>query len=270
METSPNFLPSSQPEHPTSLKIALAAISLLLMAAGYYFFYLRPLDHLSSTESEGTESLSPTEDKNPVQDFYKQLSAKDYRIKTKGKILTDTNYTTYYQKGNLIRIDINTPSSSSTVIFKNGKMYNLDHLEKTYMEEDENNPFLSRFVNLYKIISVIEVIIASETPRANSWKQLPSDPAKPNTISYESLNREVNLRSVEGPIYLDMRISVDPATKFITTAVLTAAGAENIEENTVLLEYEEVADIESMKQFSSDYKHKGLFDSLKFVPMEQK
>ncbi len=67
---------------------------------------------------------------------------------------------------------------------------------------------------------------------------------------------------------MDMRIFVDPKTSFITSAILTEAGRENLEENTVSLEYEEVADMESLKQFPQDYKKQGLFDSFKFVPIK--
>jgi hypothetical protein len=169
----------------------------------------------------------------------------------------------------MVRLDIDASGKSSTVIFKEGKMYNLNHLEKTFVEEDENNPFLSRFVNIYKIISLVDVLVMSETPNAPKWELLPLDPGMPNWVGYESMNREVNLRSIEGPAYMDMRIYVDPKTGLIMAATMNLAGKQNFEENMTLLEYQEIADIELLKRFPEEYKKQDLFDTLKFTPQNQ-
>lgn len=268
--SSPRFsATSSQPQTKTSSVYftgALIAFVIFSMSAGYYFFYARSTPDESAGHEDSTRVI--TEESNPVESFYETFSTKDYRIKPKHKLEEDTQVISYYQKGKLIRLDINGPNESVTIIFKDGKMYNLDHVNKTFMEEDENNPWLSKFVNVYKFLSIIDVLVMSETLTASPWQSLAPDPSMPGLMGYETLNREVNIRSIEGPVYVNVQIFVDPKTKLIMASSMTETQDGDFEKNRFTLSYEEVADMESLKQFPQDYKKQGLFDSFKFVPIK--
>ncbi len=227
------------------------------MAAGYYFFYFRTNKDVTSEES----AVAVVEKGNPMKSFYEAFSTKDYRVKTKTPN-SDLVITTYYQKGKFIRIDSNATLINNTMILKNKKVFYLDHWKKTFMEADENYPMADALETIYKSISPIESLTIMETPDASPWKQLPVDMASNGWIGYEALDR-----SMLGVGHLDMRIFVDPKTQLIMAVESVLSGGKFSEENRAVLEYQEIADIELIKQFPNDYQKEEFDSSLwKFVP----
>lgn len=256
METSPNFLPGPQPEHPTSLKIIFAVLAIGLMAGGYYFFYYRFLPSQESSNETTQKNLSQIG--NPIEYFYQHFSEKDYRVKVSDS-QNDNNIISYYKQGKLFRIDWNTTYSNATIIFKDGKVYTLDHREKTYVEAEQDHPFMRKTISVYRMLSTIDFLLASEHIGATAWERVGENGASAHEITYITKGREIS--TPEGSFYSDLQIVLDKDTGLIMS--LTDPTKKDIEAK---FEYQTIDDEASLKQFPNDYKKKDLITSLYGIP----
>lgn len=249
-------IPPSHKGFPPLLAVFALVIMIGSMGAWYYLSYVYTSDGSSTEKSDKKNSpVSEVDDiDNPVLYFYDHFSQKNYRVKTftNSKAATDSsrmNSVNYYEKGKLFRIDIIGKYGNSTVIFKDGKIYSLDHTEKTYTKNEIDHPLIRSSVAFFKMLSTIDFLIGSEYPGAAAWERITKDTSThPNVITYQSKKRE--FKPLGETVYWDTHIDLDSETGLITRFSDTK-GYE------VFLEYEEIQDVDGLKKFSSDYTQRN-------------
>lgn len=226
------------------------------IAGGYYFFFL---SRTASTVDTGVgqalpkAALTATEIGNPVQFFHKTFSAKNYHVRV---INTDgvQNFSFYYEKGVLVRIDGEGKYSSDNVsIIKEGKLYSINEKDKTFVEMNLDHPSATYLMEIYKVASILDPILQGETPTAPVWTAIdPQSTADRNTLEFQSLGRKF-VSYVPGSIGLvDIKMTLNVQTGLITAVSLKSPKDPNW--NAVTFQYEEISDMASLKRFPADYK----------------
>lgn len=231
--------------------LSLILVIIVLLTIGLYFEISR--DKLKITDNSDIQTLPKSTDiKNPIEYFYKNFSAKDYKVRTITANNNEGN-TFYYKKGAIIRVDnegkYNTQKSS---IIKNNKFYSIDNEKKTFTElgiDDKKSAYL---LSMYKIASILDPIMQGETPSATPWSQATKKSDDENLLEYETSGRNF-ISYAPGASYLvDVRLILDSKTGLITS--ISIKSAENSNWITTNFTYEEESNIESFLSFPADYK----------------
>lgn len=257
MEITPAPSLAPQPESGTLLKVMLAFLAIVLMGIGYYIFYHRSSPVQES--SDETTQKNSTQIENPIQYFYQHFSEKDYRVKVNDS-KNDRYTTSYYKQGKLFRIDLNTTYSSNTIIFKDDNVYTIDNREKTYFEAEQDHPFMRETLGIYRMISVVDILLDSEHIGATSWERVSEDTTSPNEITYVTKGREIS--TPEGSFYSDLQITLNKDTGLIMSLLIDSTKNER----ETKFEYQIIDDEVSLKRFPNDYKKKDLITSLYGIP----
>lgn len=217
--------------------------------AAYYYF-----SHQSSVDSSNTalpKLLTSADIKNPIEFFYKNFSAKDYRVRIIDK--NSEGYTFYYEKGVIVRIDGEGKYNSQTSsIIKNEKLYSVNDADKTFVEMNMDDPKSTYVLSLYKVGSILDPILQGETPTAPPWSLVSQGSANKDILEYQTMGRKF-IAYLPGNIDLvDIKILLDTNTGLISSASIKAP--KDKDWNMVDFQYEELNNIEAFKKFPMDYK----------------
>lgn len=235
---------------PFILSAVIVVLVLIGGAATTYYLYAHSKGN--ATQPSVSKTTEVGEIKNPVTFFYQNFSAKDYHVRVTGKDNTP-EFSFYYEKGVLVRIDgEGTYSSDNISIIKNGKLYSINEKEKTFVEMGLDESRATYILELYKVGSILDPILQGESPAATPWTLISQNSVNKDAREYQTTGRKFVSYVPGSKGLVDIRVTLDIQTGLITTASIKSPQDQNW--NPVHFQYEEVNDIQSLKNFPRDYK----------------
>lgn len=225
---------------------AILIIGILLVS---YFFYYKSATN--SIEKTPEKISTDPEIKNPIDFFYKNFSTKNYHVKMIGKT-PDENLGFYYEKGAIVRVDKESKYDKSTFIIKNGKLYTISDERKSFVEMSATDPKSTYILSLYKVASILDPIIQGETPTATPWTILPQKSDNKDILEYQTIGRKFISYLPGNADLMDIKITLDSGKALITSVTMKSTKDTNW--NSMNFQYEEINNIESIKNFPMDYK----------------
>jgi|GEM_PF-4899105 len=240
--------PESDRHRVSRLTIGVVVFILLGFGGAGYYYFIEP-SAAPSTEVPNEKIFTRTEIGNPVSFFRKVFSAKDYQVSIKylGKSQDRESYTFFFQKGILVRINTKNLGGNFTTIYKNQKIYVIDENKKLFVEENlsDTNPEVQALLSM----NLINLILDNESA---PWASLP-DESTEISVGYSVEDRGNHLNP---NAKVDMKIFIDARSGFLRSASTkfeVDAFEPLIDWQAATIEYDEVADIESLKRFPLDY-----------------
>lgn len=246
----PPIIPEIQPikSHKKMWVMGIIGLIVLCLAgAGYYWFQTKV-----PKQKDDTVAVAPSapQSENPMTAFQQRFALLNYQVNITNEA-GNLIHTFYYERGQLVRVDARELTNNNTIIIKNNKLYDLDTINKTFLELSLSDGQALAALFYYKKVGVIDLLLQSETPPSTPWSRITDNP-RTDVVGYQTSGRKLLIDLSRGEEGADVKILVSPATGLIAQAAykLEKSGGWT----TLNFDYKTLTDLDSLKRFPAEYQ----------------